>query len=138
METAKDRINKFLAIERISTSAFEVMMGACNGYWRKAKSTDADFIGRIKEKFPQLNIEWVITGIGNMEITPSDASSTCITGVDAVGRDDMSTRKTIIKTETHTDAELYKAVISELKEQIAFLRQQLDAKDKLITQLLSR
>lgn len=138
METVKERLNAYLLHKRVTISAFESLMGTSHGYWRKSKSADADFISRVGEKFPDLNINWVITGIGNMEITPSDASSTCITGVDAVGRDDMSTRKTIIKTETHTDAELYKAVISELKEQIAFLRQQLDAKDKLITQLLSR
>lgn len=138
METVKERINAFLNYKQINTFTFEKKTGASNGYWRKSKSADADFLSRVKEVFPTINIEWVITGVGNMEITPSSASSICVTGVDAVGRDDMSTRKTIIKTETHTDAELYKAVISELKEQIAFLRQQLDAKDKLITQLLSR
>lgn len=138
MSVIKDRINAFLSAKHLSTFQFETTLGTSSGYWRKTNCPNSDFLVKVKESFPTINMEWVITGIGNMEITPSDASSTCITGADAVGRDDMSTRKTIIKTETHTDAELYKSVISELKEQIAFLRQQLDAKDKLITQLLSR
>ena len=65
--TVKDRIKAFWKAEKTTVSAFESSIGVANGYVNAiSKSIGIDKIQTILEKFPKLNIEWLLTGKGNI------------------------------------------------------------------------
>lgn len=61
-----ERINIFREHLGIGQTAFEVNVGVAKGYFSKVKTLGSDKIVNIHEKYPQLNIKWLITGSGEM------------------------------------------------------------------------
>lgn len=65
--TVKDRIKVFCKAEKITISAFEESIGVSNGYVNAiSKSIGIDKLNTIIEKYSILNIEWLLTGKGEM------------------------------------------------------------------------
>ena len=65
--TVKDRIKAYCKAEKMTVSAFEDSIGASNGYVNAiSKSIGIDKLNTIVEKFSNLNIEWLLTGRGEM------------------------------------------------------------------------
>lgn len=65
--SVKNRIKEFLEVENITISSFEKLLNLSNGYVNSiSKSIGIDKIEIILENFPNLNIEWLLTGKGNM------------------------------------------------------------------------
>lgn len=65
--TVKDRIKAFCRTEKTTISAFEASIGVANGYVNAiSKSIGIDKINSILEKYPNLDLEWLLTGKGNM------------------------------------------------------------------------
>lgn len=61
-----ERIKLFREHLGLGQTAFEVNVGVAKGYFSNVKTLGSDKIMRIYEKYPILNIEWLITGKGNM------------------------------------------------------------------------
>lgn len=67
--TIYERLLKFLDYKRINTSRFEQMCGMSNGSMSKlSDNTRRSTYGKIEKAFPDLNIEWLKTGKGQMLI----------------------------------------------------------------------
>lgn len=65
--TVKDRVKAFCKAENSTVSAFEANIGVANGYVNAiSKSIGLDKIRIILEKYPNLNIEWLLVGNGEM------------------------------------------------------------------------
>ena len=65
--TVKERITAYLAYRRISKSEFGRMIGASNAYVASIKaSISPEKLQAISLCFPDLNIEWLMTGDGEM------------------------------------------------------------------------
>nr|WP_314289618.1 S24 family peptidase [uncultured Capnocytophaga sp.] len=63
----KERIKRFIESEHISISAFEKAIDVSNGYINSiSKNIGVEKLNVILEKYPKLNIEWLITGKGEM------------------------------------------------------------------------
>jgi transcriptional regulator with XRE-family HTH domain len=67
MEVNK-RIRFFLKSKGITIQNFESSIGRTNGYLSHTKSPTANVLSKIMEVYPELNINWLLTGQGNMEI----------------------------------------------------------------------
>jgi len=66
-ETVKDRLIKYLLLKKISQRSFEVKIGLSNGYINNIrKSIQPDKLQNILLNYPDLNIEWLLTGKGEM------------------------------------------------------------------------
>lgn len=77
--TVKDRVKKFCKNEKIRVSDLEKTLNVANGYVNSiSKSIGIDKIGIILEKYPNLSLEWLLTGKGEMlKIDkPSDSKAT--------------------------------------------------------------
>lgn len=61
-----DRIKLFREYLGIGQTAFEVNIGVARGYFSNVKTLGSDRILRIHTKYPELNIEWLVTGNGEM------------------------------------------------------------------------
>lgn len=65
--SVKDRIKLFCKAEGITISAFEISIGASNGYVNAiAKSIGIDRLNILLEKYPNINLEWLLAGKGEM------------------------------------------------------------------------
>lgn len=78
--SVKNRIKIFADYNQINISQFERAIGVSNGYVNSiSKSIGLDKIEIILEKYPNLSIEWLITGRGEMLInTQSLKSPNCM------------------------------------------------------------
>lgn len=65
--TAKDRLLEFLDYIKIGQNKFEANIGIANGYINNNKgSIGTKIIEKILDVYPELSIEWLITGKGDM------------------------------------------------------------------------
>lgn len=63
----KDRTRLFVKSQQITIKAFERSINASNGYINNiSRSISLEKIDLIVEKYPVLNIEWLLTGKGDM------------------------------------------------------------------------
>lgn len=71
-EKTINRIIKFIEYLDISVRQFDISIGAANGYTLRMEknhaSVGSDVIERIVNKYPKLNLVWLITGKGSMLI----------------------------------------------------------------------
>lgn len=63
----KDRISKFIQYKNITIAEFERNVSLANGYIKKFKgSIGSDKLNNIISYYPDININWLITGKGSM------------------------------------------------------------------------
>lgn len=69
----KDRLYEFLKIKDLKASKFEQKCGLSNGFCGKVNDniTEGSLL-LIKRAFPELNINWLKTGFGDMLIEQTD------------------------------------------------------------------
>lgn len=95
----KERLKIFVQSLNKGQNAFEAEVGIANGYLAsKSQSVNSDAIEKILNKYPNLNLDWLFTGNGNMFLDaessapikmlpriPYDAAAGCLTdAVDGV------------------------------------------------------
>lgn len=77
----RDRLLKFLEYKGINKASFEKEAGFGNGFVDKmTDNTRMSSLEKVSKFFPELDINWLRTGIGNMLSTPSYSNSNIITG----------------------------------------------------------
>lgn len=65
--TTKDRLKEFLSSQKIGRNRFEEQLGISIGYMSsKATTITSDVIEKTISAYPILNIEWLLTGKGEM------------------------------------------------------------------------
>lgn len=63
----KDRISEFIRYKSITIAEFERNVDLANGYIKKFKgSIGSDKLNNIVSYYPEINIDWLITGEGSM------------------------------------------------------------------------
>lgn len=80
--TIKERITKYIDYKGLENSRFEKRAGLGNGYVDKIREgIRSTTIEKIRKSFPDLNIEWLKTGEGDMLLSESKNITTNITPV---------------------------------------------------------
>lgn len=69
MSTTKERISKYLEFKGISKRDFYNKIGVSNGFLDSGKEIGSDKVEIIMDTFPYLNIMWMLTGKGDMEMS---------------------------------------------------------------------
>ena len=65
--TTKERLKEFVSKQGLGQNAFEKKVGIAVGYLSsKSVSVTSDTIEKVIENFPNLNLDWLITGEGDM------------------------------------------------------------------------
>lgn len=73
--TLKDRVKEYCKYKKIPVSKFELLSGLSNGYFNRVRHNPSqDKLDNISRSFPDLNINWLITGNGNMDRTETQLS----------------------------------------------------------------
>ena len=70
MSQIVERIGQFIKVKGISIRSFEQSIGASNGSIGRAIANGSDisssWVSKIIDKYPEINTNWLITGIGEM------------------------------------------------------------------------
>lgn len=70
MSTVKDRLTSFISANGYNVAEFERTIGVSAGYVKNiSKSIQPDILTRITDIYPQLNIDWLMVGRGDMIAT---------------------------------------------------------------------
>lgn len=65
--TTKDRLKEFLSSQKVGRNKFEELIGVSIGYLStKSVTITSDVIEKTVVAYPNLNLEWLITGKGSM------------------------------------------------------------------------
>lgn len=112
----KDRIDAYCAFKKIAVSAFERHCGISNGYFGNLKNAPSmKMRGRIQSAFPDLNMEWLITGNGDM-LLPAETPS-IVTG-NIIGNGNNVIAGNNNKVGDEIPAEIVEEIREELKEEV--------------------
>lgn len=66
-DSVKERLILFIKSQNLSQGKFEKLLGFSNGYVNNiSKGIGGDKLQRIIGAFPDLNTEWLLTGVGDM------------------------------------------------------------------------
>lgn len=80
----KQRIKEYLKYKGVKIIEFSAAIGVSNAYISSIKkSIQPDKISRIQECYPDLNIEWLVTGRGNMLNAPQGNMSVINNGTNS-------------------------------------------------------
>lgn len=66
MASTKDRVLKFIELKGLSKNQYCLVAGLSNGFLDKVENIGSDKIESIISKYPELSLEWLITGKGEM------------------------------------------------------------------------
>jgi len=90
-----DRLFEYIDYQSIKIYPFEQRIGVSNGYLSKQRARKADIgesiLCRILENCPDLNVDWLLTGLGNMlrdqdvQLAKPDIQHIPIYDIDATG-----------------------------------------------------
>ena len=62
----KERLIEFIKHKRVTKRQFYMKVGLSSGFLNKSKSIGSNKIRKIIQTYPELSIEWVVMGTGNM------------------------------------------------------------------------
>lgn len=119
----KDRARLFVKSQQTTMKAFEKSINASNGYINNiTRSISLEKIDLIVEKYPILNIEWLLTGKGDMLKPLTDLSEPELQYIN----EDADTRASITaKALVKIDAS-----VSHLLQEVSEIKEQLTKKEK--------
>jgi hypothetical protein len=128
-ETITGRILEYIQSKGITPGKFERSIDAGNNYLNNVKSIGSDKLTKIIEVYPDLNVEWLLTGKGTMtkDATATSArDSVCVNGVAQVsGGHENSAR-------------IYGTHAENNDEEVSLLKQLLEEKERTIQILLKK
>lgn len=123
-----DRLQDYLAYYGVSAYSFEHTCGLSNGYLGKQLkgkgAVGSDILERIKEKYTDLSLIWLVTGKGTMLLSPPSAKN--------------EKKTSELNEEQHIYFTSKDEVINLLNKQIERLEATIADKDKIIALLESQ
>lgn len=72
----KDRIYELIAALKTKPATFEKALGLSNSYLRNVQSVAADTCRRVVEVYPNVSLQWLICGTGDMFVDSANTSPT--------------------------------------------------------------
>lgn len=151
----KDRIKQIIEVLGVKTASFEKAIGVANSYLRNVKNVSAETCKSIVEVYPQISLDWLITGNGEMfsQETPAQPSIS-VHDVTNGGMVTQGNQSPMLKIEI--DKELVedfdiddnvackkhykrlKSLLEKANREIARLEGKVEEQDKFIKMLLDR
>jgi len=117
------RINSFIAFKGVKTASFERICSLSNGSVSKmGENTRRSTLEKISNAYPDLNIDWLLTGEGEMLANPTEQDKVLIAsnntyGDNASGNNNVTINNNVPragKTETGAGVQLRPVVTKEL------------------------
>lgn len=119
-----DRLSQYIEFKKLSIRSFEAKINASDGMIRRAIKNNTDiqskWLAVIADNFHDINIEWLVTGRGEMlrtEIEGSSVTTKIVYQSDPRDAEILAANKVTIETQKET-IETQRELISTLKQRI--------------------
>lgn len=119
-----DRLSQYIEFKKLSIRSFEAKINASDGMIRRAIKNNTDiqskWLAAIADNFHDINIEWLVTGRGEMlrtEIDGNSAATKIVYQSDPRDAEILAANKVTIETQKET-IETQRELISTLKQRI--------------------
>lgn len=134
----KERVLEYCKLKNMSLSRFEKLAGLSNGYFNQVAKRPSDSkLVKISAAHPDLNLAWLITGVGNMlEDDPASTDNSNHGNVTTIG-DISGTTNSPTTVNNGNTAELMR-VIETQREQIRAQHEQIQNLTDIIKNLTSK
>ena len=77
--STKNRLKEYVQFLGLGQNAFEKKVGIANGYLAsKSQTVNSDAIEKVLALYPNINLNWLFTGIGEMEQTEANGDETMV------------------------------------------------------------
>ena len=131
--SVKDRLTSYLSTKKISKSEFGRTIGVSTSFVTAIrKSIQPDKVASIAQNYPDLNIQWLLTGEGTMLNSSGDNFA------NVVGNNNRQTIGSIDNRHYYSDSpDVLKAQVDLLEERIKEKDAQIKEKDAQISRLLT-
>ena len=131
--SVKDRLTSYLSTKKISKSEFGRTIGVSTSFVTAIrKSIQPDKVASIAQYYPDLNIQWLLTGEGTMLNSSGDNFA------NVVGYNNRQTIGSIDNRHYYSDSpDVLKAQVDLLEERIKEKDAQIKEKDAQISRLLT-
>ncbi|TWI80556.1 hypothetical protein IQ13_3234 [Lacibacter cauensis] len=70
MNSTRDRILQFIDFKKISNRKFAEKISVSHVYFSKTGAMGSDVLEKISSNYPELNMDWIISGRGEMIVKP--------------------------------------------------------------------
>lgn len=118
LDTVRERLTEYLKVKKISKSAFGRAIGASSAFVTSIQKTiGSEKIQAITLNYPDLNIEWLLTGEGQM-LKPQTANSVAVGSVSGNGNNFVAGSNNNIGTHRRDDIETVESEEVGIKETI--------------------
>lgn len=98
--TAKDRILQYIDFHKFSRRQFSENCGFSNAIWTKRNAIGSDNLEKIAINYPDLSMDWVITGKGEM-IKEIGENEVLLQTKKTVATDINQTKKPLVRDEKY-------------------------------------
>ena len=133
----KSRLIEFLKFKSISQKAFAQSVGVSAGFVNAIRvSIQPKTLEKISNVYPDLNITWLLTGVGPMLLDTAPPSSVSSVSNSAVAM--HGTAINTVTTESSNSASRDSQELQLAKQKIEALEKLLDEKERLIKVLLDK
>ncbi len=132
MSDISKRLKEYIKFKGYSISGFEKNIYASNGYVNNCKNITKSKLRLLNEKFPDLSIDWVLTGEGEMIIGSTPQPYSNVTTFTNKG---IRTKETTPKR-GNADSELINNLRETIKEQKNIIQTQKELIEILKEQLI--
>jgi len=113
----KDRLSNFFKFKKVSPSRVEKELFIGNGLLsKKISSLGSSILEKIAQKFPELNMDWVITGRGEMLFKPEEQKY------------QLNDHQAVYKTDKDLTIERLEKHLADKQKMIEMLEQQISKK----------
>lgn len=136
-ENAKDRLYRFISHKELNPRSFELMCGLSNGFCSKVgDSIRKSKLDLISNSFPDLNTNWLLTGVGQMLKSHTPYNSGIENNITGTANDVQLHNYSNSPVRYGNSGDNSKdEKIRGLEKQIISLNQVLESKDETITSL---
>lgn len=122
--TAKDRVKQFIDFKHITVNKFCKNNLLSNSFFNNSSAIGSDKLLNIFNNHPDLNMDWVITGRGEMIFKRVEEQHLSMVA---------EPEQELITKEVALNAKYQKTILDSYTLQIAFLKSQIADKEKIIT-----
>ena len=124
----KSRILQFIDYKGISKNKFYIETGISNGVLDKKSGLSMETVEKFYSTYPEINLEWLLTGKGSMLKNSNSSNTQSIVGNSNI----ITGNSSSVITENNSD----KVEVRKLKAEIKELTKKIEEKDSKINKLI--
>jgi hypothetical protein len=114
--TVKERLLQFIEKQGITKNQFIIKIGIANGFFNTNNGVNTDNLEKIFSFYPELNMDWIVTGRGSMTIKEVQSEGFLVSEEQAEYEPKMKTISSGFIKDKYAESYIKKFIIDTIEE----------------------